>query len=73
MDCEENRVRELPEAEELVCLDVEQLATSVPKAGKSIGLGRSASYEAAKRGDIPTVRIGGRIVVPLRKFRRMFG
>jgi hypothetical protein len=73
MDCEANRVRELPETEELVCLDVEQLATSVPQAGKSIGLGRSASYEAAKRGDIPTVRIGGRIFVPLRKFRRMFG
>lgn len=35
----------------------------VPDAGKLFfGLGRNASYEAAKRGDIPTVQVGGRIV-----------
>jgi len=32
---------------------------SVPEAGrKYFGLGRNASYEAAKRGDIPTIQIG---------------
>ena len=51
---------------------LESLAVSVPIAGSSIGLGRSASYEAAKRGDIPTVRIGGRLLVPIKKFRRIF-
>lgn len=35
----------------------------VPDAGKLFfGLGRNASYEAAKRGDIPTMKVGGRIV-----------
>ncbi|TIW62993.1 MAG: DNA-binding protein [Mesorhizobium sp.] len=29
------------------------------------GLGRNASYEAAKRGDFETIRIGGKIVVPV--------
>jgi hypothetical protein len=29
------------------------------------GLGRNASYEAAKRGDFETMRIGGKIVVPV--------
>ncbi|MCV3764051.1 DNA-binding protein [Rhizobium sp. TRM95796] len=29
------------------------------------GLARNAAYEAAKRGDIETIRIGGRIVVPV--------
>jgi len=34
----------------------------VPTAGRLyFGLGRNASYEAARRGDIPTVRIGGRL------------
>ena len=30
-----------------------------------LGIGRAASYEAARRGDIPTLKIGRRIVVPL--------
>ena len=37
----------------------EQYVMSIPKAGKKyFGLGRSASYEAAKRGEISTVKIG---------------
>jgi len=39
---------------------------SVPEAGKLFfGLARCAAYEAAKRGDIPTIKIGGRIIVPV--------
>lgn len=39
---------------------------SVPDAGKLFfGLARNAAYEAAKSGDIPTIRIGGRIMVPV--------
>jgi len=29
------------------------------------GLGRNAAYEAAKRGDFDTIKIGGKIVVPV--------
>ena len=29
------------------------------------GLARNASYEAAKRGDFETIKIGGKIVVPV--------
>jgi hypothetical protein len=39
----------------------------VPEAGKRyFGLGKNASYEAAKRGEIPIIKIGGRLraVVP---------
>jgi hypothetical protein len=39
----------------------------VPKAGKVyFGLGRDASYAAAKSGEIPVIQIGGRLraVVP---------
>ena len=32
---------------------------TVPEAGKRyFGLGRNASYEAARRGDLPTIKIG---------------
>jgi excisionase family DNA binding protein len=49
----------------------EVLVLSVPEAGRLLGLSRNSSYEAAKRGDIPTVRIGGRIVVPRIALLRM--
>lgn len=39
---------------------------SVPDAGRLFfGLARNAAYDAAKAGDIPTVKIGGRIMVPV--------
>lgn len=39
---------------------------SVPDAGKLFyGLSRNAAYLAARAGDIPTVKIGGRIMVPV--------
>jgi hypothetical protein len=36
----------------------------VPEAGRALGLSRNASYEAAARGEIQTLRFGRRIVVP---------
>ena len=39
---------------------------TVPEAGKRyFGLGRNASYEAARRGDLPTIRIGRLLRVPV--------
>jgi hypothetical protein len=31
---------------------------SVPTAGRALGLGRNAAYEAARRGEIKTLRFG---------------
>jgi excisionase family DNA binding protein len=47
------------------------LVYDVPEAGAMLGLTRNGSYEAAKRGDIPTIRIGGLIKVPKAAFHRM--
>jgi hypothetical protein len=34
----------------------------VPKAGRRyFGLGKNASYEAARTGEVPTIKIGGRL------------
>jgi excisionase family DNA binding protein len=38
---------------------------SVPEAGRWLGIGRNASYEAARRGDIPTIKIGRLLRVPV--------
>jgi hypothetical protein len=42
-----------------------------PDAGKILGLGRSATYDAAARGEIPVIRIGRRKIVPIKRLERM--
>ena len=45
---------------------------SVPEAGKRyFGMGRNASYDAARRGDFPTIRIGRLLRVPIVALDRM--
>ena len=47
------------------------ITLSVPEAGKRFfGLSRNGSYAAAKRGDIPTVRIGKLRRVPVAVLHR---
>ena len=48
----------------MVIADDDRLVLTIEEAGKLLGLGRSGTYEAARRGDIPTLRIGSRILVP---------
>jgi excisionase family DNA binding protein len=47
------------------------LVYQVPEAGEMLGLSRNASYEAAKRGDLPTIKIGKLIRVPKAAFHAM--
>jgi excisionase family DNA binding protein len=42
----------------------EVLVLTVPEAARLLGIGRGLAYEAVARGEIPSVRIGRRIVVP---------
>ena len=50
----------------------EILTISVPEAGqKYFGLSRNGAYAAAERGEIPTVRIGRLLRVPVRALERM--
>lgn len=48
----------------------ERLVYSVPEAGRLLGLSRNGAYEAAKRGDFPTIRIGRLVLVPKGPFHR---
>ena len=48
------------------------LTLSVPEAGKKyLGLSRDGSYRAAERGEIPTIRIGRLLRVPVRAMERL--
>jgi hypothetical protein len=51
--------------------EVEPTVPVWPTAGKACGLGRSATYEAVRRGDIPVIHLGRRLVVPTAALRRM--
>ena len=49
----------------------DRVVMDVPEAGALLGLSRNGSYEAAKRGDIPTIKIGKLFKVPKVAFARM--
>ncbi|MEQ9247470.1 MAG: helix-turn-helix domain-containing protein [Nitratireductor sp.] len=44
---------------------------SITEAGQVLGIGRTAAYEAARAGDLPTIRIGKRLLVPLVALERL--
>lgn len=44
---------------------------TVPAAGALLGLGRGASYQAVKRGEIPVYRVGQRYRVPVAEFQAL--
>lgn len=48
------------------------ITLSVPEAGKRyFGLSRAAAYAAAERGEIPTIKIGKLLKVPVRALEQM--
>ena len=53
-------------------MNEESLTLSVPQAGKRyFNLSRASAYAAAERGEIPTIRIGRLLRVPVRSLERM--
>jgi excisionase family DNA binding protein len=47
--------------------------TTIVEAAKRLRIGRNQAYEAAHRGEIPTIRIGRRWLVPTAALDRMLG
>lgn len=46
---------------------------TIEQAAKELGVSRQAGYGAAARGEIPTIRIGRRLLVPRAAFDRLLG
>jgi excisionase family DNA binding protein len=44
---------------------------TVSEAGKALGISRGAAYESVRRGEIPAIRLGKRLVVPRQALDRM--
>jgi excisionase family DNA binding protein len=45
-------------------LSGDRLVVSVAEAGQLLGVSRAFAYELAARGELPTIRLGRRVVVP---------
>ena len=52
---------------------IERQCYTVPEAAELLGISRNHGYEMARRGEIPVLRLGGRLVVPKASFDRMLG
>jgi excisionase family DNA binding protein len=46
---------------------------TVPEAGRLLGISRMGAYQAARRGQLPVVKLGRRLVVPRAALARMLG
>jgi excisionase family DNA binding protein len=51
----------------------EKLWLTIPEAGALFGMSEPTAYRAAKSGDLPTIRMGGKRIVPTAKLREMLG
>ena len=70
------RVADLPR---LTLADIRDLPTvhvwhaTEPSLAALLRFSRSSAYDAVKRGEVPSLRIGGRVVVPVPALLRMLG
>ena len=49
----------------------ERLTYTVEEAGRLLGLSRNSTYEAARTGELPTIRLGRRVLVPRAALERL--
>jgi excisionase family DNA binding protein len=52
-------------------MEIERQTVTVEEAATILGVGRNKAYEAARSGEIPIIRIGKRLLVPLAALQRL--
>ncbi len=50
---------------------VDRLTYTVGEAALLLGISRNSAYEAVRRGEIPTIRLGRRILVPRNRLEEL--
>lgn len=56
-----------------VAMLASRLTCTIPEAAQLLGIGRDAAYAAAHRGEIPTLAIGRRLIVPVPRLLELLG
>ena len=51
-------------------MENQRMTVTVEEAATILGVGRNKAYEAARSGEIPTIRIGKRVLVPVASLER---
>jgi hypothetical protein len=46
---------------------------TIPEYAKIVGVGRNTAYDAARAGEVPTIKLRGRILVCVPWLRRQLG
>lgn len=49
------------------------LTVTIPEAAKLLGISRNLAYLAAARGEIPTLKVGRRVLVPRAALEQLLG
>lgn len=49
----------------------DRMTMTVGEAAKRLGIGRNSCYDAVQRGEIPSLRIGKRLLIPVVALERM--
>ena len=49
----------------------ERLTITVPEASRRLGISQAAGYNAAKKGELPAIRVGGRVLILKAQFEAM--
>jgi len=52
-------------------MEEERLTLTVEETAKLLGIGRQLAYEMVKTGDIPSIRLGKRVLVPRRALEKL--
>ena len=52
-------------------MTAERKTRTIEEAAKALGIGRNQAYEAARKGELPCIRIGRRLLVPLAALERL--
>jgi excisionase family DNA binding protein len=52
-------------------MNTERRTTTIDEAAQVLGISRNSAYAAAKRGEIPTVKIGRLLLVPITALDRL--
>ncbi len=50
---------------------IKRATYSVPEAAKRLGICRESAYVAVRNGEIPSIKIGGKILVPIEALEKM--
>lgn len=47
------------------------LTLTVPEVARRLGISRGLAYQLARRGELPVLRLGKRLVIPRKAFDRL--